>query len=85
MEIRWDAPRAFVLGFNTMLPALKAISLGYFSLGQQRKVTRAAAADRNARRVGGQIAESQQLKPQQTKRPAHVPMCRAFQTVLCKR
>ena len=32
MEIRWDAPRAFVLGFNTMLPALKAISLGYFSL-----------------------------------------------------
>ena len=32
MEIRWDALRAFVLGFNTMLPALKAISLGYFSL-----------------------------------------------------
>jgi len=56
MEIRWDALRAFALGFNTMLPALKAISLGYFSLGQQRKVTRAAAAVRNARCVNGQIA-----------------------------
>jgi hypothetical protein len=60
MEIPWDAPRAFALGFNTMLPALKALSLGYFSLGQQRKVTRAAAAVRNARRVGGQIAVSRQ-------------------------
>jgi hypothetical protein len=61
MEIRWDAPRAFVLGFNTMLPALKAISLGYFSLGQQRKVTRLPAGSRNARCVSGPLAGSRQL------------------------
>ena len=89
MEIRWDAPRAFMLGFNTMLAALKAISLGYFSLlrascptpfgpaspfacapahawASKRKVTRAAAADRNARRAGGPVAVSQQPKTGET-------------------
>ena len=36
-----------------LLPlAFQAISLGYFSLGQQRKVTRASAEARNARRAG---------------------------------
>jgi len=39
--------------------ALKAILFGLlFSWASKRKVTRAAAADRNARRVGGQIAEA---------------------------
>src|ERR1700744_1831467 len=40
--------------------ALKAISLGYFSLGQQRKVTRAPAGDRNARCVSGTLAKTRQ-------------------------
>jgi hypothetical protein len=33
-----------------------ALSLGYFSLGKQRKVTRPPAGGRNARRVGSQVA-----------------------------
>jgi hypothetical protein len=37
-----------------------ALSLGYFSLGKQRKVTRPPAGGRNARRVGGQIATTRQ-------------------------
>jgi len=73
MEIRWDAPRAFVLGFNTMLPALEAISLGYFSLGQQRKVTRAAAAARNARCVSGQIAAAPDLRQDDEKKNGERP------------
>jgi len=57
MEIRWDAPRAFVLGFNTMLPALKAILFGLlFSWASKRKVTRLPAGSRNARCVSGPVA-----------------------------
>jgi len=33
-----------------------ALLFGYFLLGKQEKVTRTAAAVRNARRVGGQVA-----------------------------
>jgi hypothetical protein len=36
--------------------AFEAISLGYFSLGQQRKVTRLPAGRRNARCVSGKLA-----------------------------
>ncbi len=43
-----------------------ALSLGYFSLGKQRKVTRPPAGGRNARRVGGQAAAAQ-------KRTDHTP------------
>jgi len=42
--------------------AFKAISLGYFSLGQQRKVTRPPAGGRNARRVGGPIAATRETE-----------------------
>jgi hypothetical protein len=42
--------------------AFKAISLGYFSLGQQRKVTRASAEARNARCVSGNLATSPKQK-----------------------
>ena len=45
-----------------LLPlAFQAISLGYFSLGQQRKVTRASAEARNARRAGEQPGDNAQL------------------------
>ncbi len=43
---------------NGVLPALEAIPLGYFSLGQQRKVTRLPAGSRNARCVSGTLAIS---------------------------
>ena len=36
-----------------------AFSFGYFFLGKQRKVTRPPAGGRNARRVGGPVAEEQ--------------------------
>jgi len=41
---------------NTMLRALALKAIFFWA--NKRKVTRAAAADRNARRVGGQIAAS---------------------------
>jgi hypothetical protein len=43
--------------------AFQAISLGYFSLGQQRKVTWAPAGARNARCVSGNLAISPKQKP----------------------
>jgi hypothetical protein len=46
-----------------MLPALEAILFGLlFSWASKRKVTRAAAADRNARRAGGTLAVTRQSK-----------------------
>jgi len=61
MEIPRDVPLPFVLVFNTMLPALGAILFGLlFSWASKRKVTRAAAAVRSARRVGGMLAAALQ-------------------------
>jgi len=48
-----------------MLRALKAIFFGLlFFWASKRKVTRAAAADRNARRVGGTLTEMLQKSGQ---------------------
>ncbi|MET3653347.1 hypothetical protein ABIC75_003083 [Dyella japonica] len=52
---------------STMLPALalQAIFFGLlFFWASKRKVTRAAAADRNARRVGGKVTEALQKNSQ---------------------
>jgi hypothetical protein len=50
-----------------MLPALQAILFGLlFSWASKRKVTRAAAAVRNARRVGGTLAGTQQSSDAET-------------------
>jgi hypothetical protein len=56
-----DAPRAFGLIPTRCCGRYQAIFFGLlFFWASKRKVTRAAAADRNARRVGGTLALTQQ-------------------------
>jgi hypothetical protein len=57
------APRAFGLIPARCCGRYQAILFGLlFSWASKRKVTRAAAADRNARRVGGTLAVTRQMR-----------------------